>query len=35
MEEGTLVQIPSEVDKAFERYVATLDADGVDPRERT
>lgn len=32
MEEGTLVQIPSEVDKAFERYVGVLDADGVDPR---
>lgn len=33
MEEGTLVQIKSEVDKAFARYVAVLDADGVDPRE--
>lgn len=33
MEEGTLVQIKSEVDKAFARYVAALDADGVDPRE--
>lgn len=33
MEEGTLVQIPSEVDKAFARYVGILDADGVDPRE--
>jgi hypothetical protein len=32
MEEGTLVQIPSEVNKAFDRYVAALDADGVDPR---
>jgi hypothetical protein len=34
MEEGTLVQIKSEVDKAFARYVDILDADGVDPRER-
>lgn len=34
MEEGTLVQIQNEVDKAFERYVGILDADGVDPRER-
>lgn len=34
MEEGTLVQIQSEVDKAFQRYVEILDADGVDPRER-
>lgn len=34
MEEGTLVQIQSEVDKAFERYIEVLDADGVDPRER-
>ena len=33
MEEGTLVQIQSEVDKAFERYTGILDADGVDPRE--
>jgi hypothetical protein len=33
MEEGTLVQIRSEVDKAFERYIGILDADGVDPRE--
>ncbi|WP_237159817.1 hypothetical protein [Mycolicibacterium austroafricanum] len=33
MEEGTLVQIRSEVDRAFARYVAVLDADGVDPRE--
>lgn len=33
MEEGTLVQIPNEVDKAFERYVGILDVDGVDPRE--
>lgn len=32
MEEGTLVQVPSEVDKAFDRYVGVLDADGVDPR---
>lgn len=35
MEEGTLVQINSEVDKAFARYMDILDADGVDPRERT
>jgi hypothetical protein len=35
MEEGTLVQIPSEVDKAFGRYVGILDAYGVDPRERS
>jgi hypothetical protein len=34
MEEGTLVQIQSEVDKAFQRYVEILDAEGVDPRER-
>lgn len=34
MEEGTLVLIKSEVDKAFARYVDILDADGVDPRER-
>jgi hypothetical protein len=34
MEEGTLVQIKNEVDKAFARYVDILDADGVDPRER-
>lgn len=34
MEEGTLVQIQSEVEKAFERYIGVLDADGVDPRER-
>ena len=33
MEEGTLVQIPSEIDKAFARYIGVLDADGVDPRE--
>jgi len=33
MEEGTLVQIRSEVDKAYERYIGILDADGVDPRE--
>jgi hypothetical protein len=32
MEEGTLVQIPSEVDKAFDRYIGALDADGVDPQ---
>lgn len=35
MEEGTLVRITSEVDKAFARYIDILDADGVDPRERT
>lgn len=34
MEEGTLVQIPSEVDKAYERYIEVLDADGADPRDR-
>lgn len=34
MEEGTLVQIPGEVDKAFERYSAILDADGADSREQ-
>jgi hypothetical protein len=34
MEEGTLVQIKSEVDKAFARYIDVIDADGVDPRER-
>lgn len=34
MEEGTLVQIPSEVQKAFERYAAVLGAVGVDPRVR-
>jgi hypothetical protein len=33
MEEGTLVQIPGEVNRAFERYVSVLDADGVDPRQ--
>ncbi|WP_448222187.1 hypothetical protein [Gordonia iterans] len=32
MEEGTLVQIKSEVDKAFTRYVSILDSEGVDPR---
>lgn len=32
MEEGTLVQIQSEVDKAFQRYVGVLAVDGVDPR---
>ncbi|MGY1827013.1 phospholipase D-like domain-containing protein [Blastococcus sp. SYSU DS0541] len=32
MEEGTLVQIPGEVDKAFERYSAILATDGVEPR---
>lgn len=35
MEEGTLVQIPSEADKAFQRYVGVLDADGADPRDRS
>lgn len=35
MEEGTLIQIQSEVDKAFRRYVDVLDGDGVDPRKRT
>lgn len=35
MEEGTLIQIQSEVDKAFQRYVDVLDADGVDLRKRT
>jgi hypothetical protein len=34
MEEGTLVQIKSEVDKAFARYINILDTDGADPRER-
>ncbi|WP_146176504.1 phospholipase D-like domain-containing protein [Rhodococcus sp. OK519] len=34
MEEGTLVQIASEVDKAFVRYTGILDADGMDPREQ-
>lgn len=34
MEEGTLVQIPKEVDKAYKRYINVLDTDGVDPRER-
>lgn len=33
MEEGTLVQIQSEVDRAFARYMDVLDADGVDPRK--
>lgn len=33
LEEGTIIQIPAEVDKAFERYTAVLDSDGVDPRE--
>ncbi|WP_156252437.1 phospholipase D-like domain-containing protein [Pseudactinotalea terrae] len=32
MEEGTLVQIPSEVEKAFQRYLDILDTDGADPR---
>lgn len=32
MEEGTLVQIQTEVDKAFKRYVDVIDKDGVDPR---
>jgi len=31
MEEGTLVQIRSEVDKAFQRYTHVLESDGVDP----
>ncbi|MEO5316095.1 hypothetical protein PV772_18605 [Pseudarthrobacter sp. CC12] len=35
MEEGTLVQIQSEVDKAFKRYITILDSDGADPRGRT
>lgn len=34
MEEGTLIQIQSEVDKAFQRYIDVLDGDGVDPRKR-
>lgn len=34
MEEGTLVQIQSEVDKAFKRYMDVLDSDGADPRGR-
>jgi len=34
MEEGTLVQIPSEVNKAFRRYVEVLDEEGLDPRKR-
>lgn len=32
MEEGTLVLIPSEVDKAFDRYIAVLDSVGADRR---
>lgn len=35
MEEGTLVQIQSEVDKAFKRYTDVLDSDGADPRARS
>lgn len=35
MEEGTLVQIKSEVDKAFARYIDVLNVDGVDPRALT
>ncbi|MFE4833948.1 hypothetical protein ACFRAU_04605 [Arthrobacter sp. NPDC056691] len=34
MEEGTLVRIQSEVDKAFKRYTDVLDSDGADPRRR-
>lgn len=34
MEEGALVLIKSEVDKAFARFIDVIDADGVDPRER-
>ncbi|MGE2834682.1 hypothetical protein [Mycobacterium sp. SMC-4] len=30
MEEGTLVQIPSEVDKAFAQYVGVLETDAQD-----
>lgn len=33
MEEGTLVQIPEQVDKAFERYVGVLERKGADPRQ--
>lgn len=33
MEEGTLVQIPAEVDKAFAQYVEVLEQKGADPRE--
>lgn len=32
MEEGTLVQIPEQVDKAFQHYVEVLDRRGADPR---
>jgi hypothetical protein len=32
MEEGTLVQIPEQVDKAFQHYVEVLDRKGADPR---
>lgn len=32
MEEGTLVQIPSEVDNAFDRYRQVLESHGADPR---
>jgi hypothetical protein len=34
MEEGTLVKIQAEVDRAFKRYIDILDADGADPRNR-
>ncbi len=34
MEEGTLVQIPGEVEKAFDRYTAILDSEGADPRAK-
>lgn len=33
MEEGTLVQIPEQVDKAFKRYVGVLERKGADPRQ--
>lgn len=33
MEEGTLVQIPEQVDRAFERYVGVLERKGADPRQ--
>ena len=29
MEEGTLVQIPSEVDKAYKQYVEVLETDAM------
>jgi hypothetical protein len=32
MEEGTLVQIPLEVEKAFAQYVVVLNQEGADPR---